>query len=343
MKKRKKHRKRKPLSGWLCAIVAGLFLAVGFEEGAFTLDIPDITIVDEVPDRTESVVDTGESIQKDFSEEAVSSESEKTDSEDTAFSDMEVHFIDVGQGDATLIISDGHYMLIDAGDNSKGTTVQLYLTKLGVEKLDYLILTHTDADHIGGADVIVNKFDIDTIFMGDYKKENKTYEELIDAIEYKYMKYSVPEVGSEYQLGNAVFTILAPNDTYSDPNNSSIALLLKNGDDVFLFSGDCEEKAEADILANGIDIDCDVYQVGHHGSNTSSSKDFLDAMTPDYAVISCEEGNSYRHPHAETLNNLRAMDVKVFRTDEQGSIIAYSNWSGITWNCAPSESWKAGE
>lgn len=268
---------------------------------------------------------------------------EKEVTQDTINSDMEVHFIDVGQGDATLIKADGHYMLIDAGDNSKGTTVQMYLQKQGVTKLDYLILTHTDADHIGGADVIVTKFDIDTVFMGDFKKDNKTYEELMNAFQYKAMKYSVPKIGEQYTLGNALFTIVAPNKTYSTPNNSSIALLLKNGDNTFLFTGDCEEEAEKDILANGINIDCDVYHLGHHGSRTASTQEFLNAMTPVFGVISCEEGNSYGHPHAEPLNNLRAMGVQLFRTDEQGSVIAYSDGKEIKWNCAPSETWQAGE
>lgn len=268
---------------------------------------------------------------------------EKEVTQDTTNSEMEVHFIDVGQGDATLIKADGHYMLIDAGDNSKGTTVQMYLQKQGVTKLDYLILTHTDADHIGGADVIVTKFDIDTVFMGDFKKDNKTYEELINAFQYKAMNYSVPKVGEQYTLGNALFTIVAPNKTYSTPNNSSIALLLKNGDNTFLFTGDCEEEAEKDILANGINIDCDVYHLGHHGSRTASTQEFLNAMTPVFGVISCEEGNSYGHPHAEPLNNLRTMGVQLFRTDEQGSVIAYSDGKEIKWNCAPSETWQAGE
>lgn len=265
----------------------------------------------------------------------------KTNHDESA--DLEVHFIDIGQGDATLIKADGHYMLIDAGDNSQGSNVQMYLENQGVDKLDYLILTHTDADHIGGADVIVTKFDIDNIFIGDYKKNNKTYEELMNAIEYRYMTYSTPEVGSVYELGNAEFTILAPNDVYKDANNTSIALILKNGENTFMFTGDCETEAEEDIIANGINLDVDVYHAGHHGSSTSSSKAFLDAMTPEYTVISCAEDNKYGHPHAETLNNLRAMGVKVFRTDEQGSVVAYSDGTKITWNCAPTESWKSGE
>ena len=121
-------------------------------------------------------------------------------------SGLEVHFIDVGQGDATLIKADGHAMLIDAGENDKGTAVQLYLQKQGVEQLDYLVLTHTDSDHIGGADVIVSKFDIGQIFLSDFKKDNKTYRELMDSIKYKNMTFSTPEAGAEYELGSAEFT-----------------------------------------------------------------------------------------------------------------------------------------
>ena len=256
---------------------------------------------------------------------------------------MEVHFINVGQGDSTLIKCGDHAMLIDAGDNSKGTTVQLYLKKQGVSELDYLVLTHPDADHIGGADVIVTKFDIDNVFMSAFTKTNKTYNELIDALNYKSLAWSTPSVGGKYTLGSAEFTILAPNKTYSDPNNSSLGLIIKNGENSFLFTGDAEEDAESDILANKISIDADVYQVGHHGSKTASSKALLKAVNPTYAVISCGEDNSYGHPHAETLNNLRTMGVKVFRTDEQGSIIATSDGKDITWNCSPSETWKAGE
>lgn len=258
-------------------------------------------------------------------------------------SGLEVHFIDVGQGDATLIKADGHAMLIDAGENDKGTAVQLYLKKQGVEQLDYLVLTHTDSDHIGGADVIISKFDIGQIFMSDFKKDNKTYRELMESMQYKHMTYTTPEVGAEFALGNATFTIIAPNGDYDDPNNSSIALILDYGENSFLFSGDCEEEAEQDILDNGMNLDVDVYQVGHHGSRSSSSEDFLDAMSPEYAVISCAEKNSYGHPHARTLNNLRARKIKVFRTDEQGSIIAFSDGKEIMWNCSPSDSWQSGD
>ena len=258
-------------------------------------------------------------------------------------SEAEIHFIDVGQGDATLITCDGHSMLIDAGENDKGTALQLYLTKQGIEKLDYLVLTHPDADHIGGADVMITKFDIGSVFMSDYEKDNKTYRDVLQALEYRGLDWSVPEPGESYALGSGSITFLAPVSEYTDPNNSSIALLFCNGKNSFLFTGDAQEEAEMDILGEGFSVRADVYKAGHHGSDTSSCEEFLRAVKPKYAVISCGEGNSYGHPHSGVLNSLRAMGVKLFRTDEQGSIIARSDGEVITWNCAPSETWQTGE
>ena len=256
---------------------------------------------------------------------------------------MEVHFIDVGQGDATLIKCGEHAMLIDAGDDSKGTAIQNYLKKQKVEKLDYLVLTHPDSDHIGGAPTIITKFDIKKVFVSNYEKDNKTYRKLIQALDDKDLKYMTPKVGSRYYLGTALITILAPNKEYDNPNDASVSLIIKNGDNKFIFSGDAGEDAEKDILDNEIDISADVYHVAHHGSKTSTSKDFFKAINPDYAVISCAEGNSYGHPHAETLNTLRTNGVKVYRTDEEGSIIATADGKKITFSVPASETWKAGE
>ncbi|MCM1175476.1 MAG: MBL fold metallo-hydrolase [Blautia sp.] len=257
--------------------------------------------------------------------------------------EMKVHFIDVGQGDSTLITCGGHSMLIDAGDDSKGTTIQNYLQKQKVEKLDYLVLTHPDADHIGGAPVIITKFDIDKVFVSNYEKDNKTYQKLIQALDNKRLKYSTPEVGTQYLLGTATVTVLAPDGEYDNPNDSSIALLIQNGDNTFLFTGDAGEDAENDILKNNKDISADVYKAGHHGSRYSTSQNFFKAVNPTYAVISCGEDNSYGHPHAETLNTLRTNGVKVYRTDEDGTIIATSDGKKISFNVPSSETWKAGE
>ena len=242
---------------------------------------------------------------------------------------LEVHYIDVGQGDATLIKCGSHAMLIDGGNNNKGTTVQLYLKKQGVESLDYVIGTHPDADHIGGLDVIVYKYNCDTVIMPDYEKDTITY----------------PVVGEQYALGEAKFTIIAPNsNSYGgNANDYSVAILLEYGKNRFLFTGDAEEASEMEMLSNGIELSADVYKVAHHGSRSASTQEFLNAVRPKYAVISCGEGNSYGHPHAEVLNRLRSMGVEVFRTDEQGSIIASSDGENITWNCSATDSWQSGE
>lgn len=267
-------------------------------------------------------------------------ETSKTENPET---ELTVHFLDVGQGDAILISCDGAYMLIDAGDNDKGTLVQNYLNKQGVEHLDYIIGTHPDADHIGGMDVILYKFDCGTVMMPEVTNDTATYRDVINTMKEKGYQNTAPAVGDSYSLGSAQFTILGPTDTYEDTNNNSIVLLLTHGDNKFLFVGDAEEKAEEDILAEGVSVKADVLKVGHHGSRTASSEAFLQAVEPTYAVISCGQDNSYGHPHAETLNTLRSMGVKVFRTDEQGTVTATSNGHEISWNCAPSDTWKAGE
>ena len=256
---------------------------------------------------------------------------------------MEVHFLDVGQGDSTLIVCGGHAMLIDAGDDSKGTQIQNYLKKQKVEKLDYLVLTHPDADHIGGAPVIIEKFEIDKVFVSNFEKDNKTYRKLIQALDDKRLDYTTPEAGEKYFLGTASVTILAPCQEYDNPNDASVALIVQNGSHKFLFTGDAGEEAEQDMIDSGIQLAADVYQVGHHGSKTSTSEDFLEAVNPTYAVISCAEGNEYGHPHAQTLNALRAGGIKVYRTDEAGTIIASSDGKKLTFNVPASETWKAGE
>jgi len=164
------------------------------------------------------------------------------------------------------------------------------------------------------------------------------------AMKSKGYQTTYPVVGETYTLGGATFTIVAPNVDYgNDMNDWSVGVLVQNGNNRFLFTGDAEEKAEEDILNNGIDISADVYAAAHHGSKTATSQAFLDKVSPTYVVISAGEGNKYGHPHAEVLNRLRAAGISVFRTDEQGTIVATSDGNDITWNCSPSESWKAGE
>lgn len=256
--------------------------------------------------------------------------------------DLQVHFLDVGQGDATLITNDGQSMLIDAGDNTMGTKVQLYLQKQNIKKLDYLIGTHPDADHIGGLDVIITKFECDTIFMPDVEKDTQTYNDVVEAIDRKGYQYLEPDVGERFTLGDASITVIAPNSIYEDMNNASIGILIEHGENSFLFTGDAEEEAEYDMLNNGLDLNADVYKVGHHGSSSSTCREFLKAIDPDYAVISCGAENDYGHPHSETLNKLREQGIQVFRTDEQGTIVAVSDGQKVVFNMAPSDNWVSG-
>lgn len=257
---------------------------------------------------------------------------------------LTVHYLDVGQGDAALIQCDGKSMLIDAGDNSKGTEVRSYLMKQNVETLDLVIGTHGDADHIGGLDVILYNFDCKTVIMPDRKRDTKTYRDVIDTMEHKNYSLTSPKVGDTYSLGEATVEIVAPcgDDYGSNENDYSVGVMITYGESKFLFTGDAEENAEQDMLQTGIDLDCDVYKVSHHGSSNASTSDFLDAILPEYAVISCGEGNDYGHPHAEVLNELRSRGVKVFRTDEQGTVVAVSDGKNITFNMEPSTSWLSG-
>lgn len=274
-------------------------------------------------------------------------ESASQDIDQTALAPLEVHFLDVGQGDSTLVVCGEDAMLIDAGDNSQGTKIQNYLQKQEVEALKYVICTHPDEDHIGGMDVILYKFECETILMTDEEKDTNTYRDVVDTMENRGYQRTLPVTGQQYVLGDATFTIVGPVSMSSESNNNSIAIVLEHGNRKFLFTGDAEEDEEAEILgeaeASGISLEADVYKAGHHGSRNSSSEALLDAVSPAYAVISCGEGNSYGHPNAETLNNFRSRGISVFRTDEQGSVIVICDEEQMAWNCSPSDTWQTGE
>lgn len=258
---------------------------------------------------------------------------------------LEVHFIDVGQGDATLIRQGDHAMLIDAGNNDKGTAIQSYLQSQKIEKLDYVIGTHPDADHIGGLDVVLYKFSWEKVLMPDLEKDSRTYEDVIRVIKDQNKTITLPRVGDIYSLGEAEFTIVAPQEkSYgTNSNDYSIGLRLVFGNNSFLFTGDAEEDAERDMTESGQELSAEVFKAGHHGSSTANTEEFLRLVHPTAVVISCGENNSYGHPHAEVMNELRSMGADVYRTDEQGTIVASSDGETITWNCSKSESWQAGE
>ena len=242
---------------------------------------------------------------------------------------MAVHFIDVGQGDSILAESDGHFLLIDAGENDQGDTVISYLEEAGVEALDYVIGTHPHSDHIGGLDDVIRAFDVETVILPPVEHTTKTFEDVLDAIEEKDLSITLPVPGDSYGLGGAAFTILAPQKDYGDDlNNWSVGLRLACGDGAFVACGDAEAQAEEDMAASGLALSADVLKIGHHGSNTSSSEEFLRAVGPEIAVIECGEGNDYGHPHLEVLERLEAVSAAVYRTDLDGSVVVTADGSG---------------
>lgn len=247
-------------------------------------------------------------------------------------SDLRVHFIDVGQGDSTLIEKDGHYMLIDAGEREQGETVVSYLKNHGIEKLDYVIGTHPHSDHIGGLEAVIRAFKVEKIIMPEKAHTTKLYEHLLNAIEEKQLKITLPKPGAVYELEGASFQILGPNRDYGDDlNNWSVGVRLDYGANSFVLCGDAEKGAEEDMMANGLSLKADVLKLSHHGSSTSSAGAFLDRISPEYAVISCGKDNDYGHPHKETLEALQKRNIIVLRTDQSGTIVAVSDGSKVTF------------
>ena len=236
-----------------------------------------------------------------------------------------VHYIDVGQGDSELVCCNGEYMLIDAGEPDASDAVLEYLDALGIDRLDYLVCTHGHSDHCGGLDAVVESLEVETVFTSPYAGDSPSYEIFTDAVYDAGLELTVPVLGESYRLGEASFSFIGPLEDYDNQNDDSLVMRLEYGDTSFLFTGDMTSKAEKDLINDGADLRCDVLKVGHHGSSGSSCYQFLYEAQPGIGVISCEKGNSYGHPHEETLSRLNDADVTVYRTDLEGSIVIFSD------------------
>lgn len=251
-----------------------------------------------------------------------------------AASELKVHYIDVGQADSILVQQNGENMLIDAGNNDDADLVVSYLKQQGINKLDYLVLTHPHEDHIGGADAVIDTFKMGTMYMPKITAATKTFQDVLKSMLNKGLKAINPVPGDEFNLGDAKCFILAPNgNSYEDLNNYSIVIKLVYKSNSFLFTGDAQALSENEILKKGFDVKADVLKVGHHGSDTSTSDAFLAKVNPTYAVISVGTGNDYGHPHKETLDKLNAKGIAIYRTDLNGTIIAVSDGKSIVFSC----------
>ncbi len=247
--------------------------------------------------------------------------------------ELSVHFIDVGQADSILIIQGSSAMLIDAGNNSDDSKVVSYLKKQGIQKLEYVIGTHPHEDHIGGLDTVIQTFELGKIILPNASSTTQTFEDVLNAIQSKNLKITKPVTGTEYSLGQATVKILGPVLTsFSDKNDASVVCKVIFGDTSFLFEGDAESGSERAMIEMGEDISANVVKIGHHGSSSSTSSVFLNAVLPSFAVISVGAENQYGHPTSETLDRLKAAGISVFRTDIAGTVVAKSNGESITFN-----------
>lgn len=244
---------------------------------------------------------------------------------------LTVNFINVGDGDSILLERGGYGMLIDAGSEEAADTVVKYIKSQKLNKLDFCIGTHPHEDHVGGLDSVINNFSVSTLIMPNVSASTNSFSDVEKTIKKKKLKITRPAVGKTYKFEGATFTVLAPNSTgYDDINNYSVVIRFVYGSTSFLFTGDAGKISEKEMLKNGCTLKSDVLKVGHHGSSTSTSADFLNAVDPKYAVISV--GNDYKGlPAKTTVSRLKKAGIKVYRTDQDGTVTAVSDGKKITF------------
>lgn len=240
---------------------------------------------------------------------------------------LRVYYLDVGQADSILVMDKEITMLIDAGTNEAGEKVVNFLKDKGITKIDYLIGTHPHEDHIGGLDDVIDNFDIGTIYMPKMQATTKTFEDVLDSIAAKNLQVTTPVVGNKFTLTDADCTIMATDteDTEDNLNLSSIVIRMTYGGNSFLFMGD----AEAEVEEARKWQPADVLKVGHHGSKTSSTQNFIYQVMPSIAIIQVGKDNSYNLPNQETIDKLNSVGTTIYRTDEDGTILVISDGVNI--------------
>lgn len=245
---------------------------------------------------------------------------------------MIVHYIDVGQGDSILIQVNNKNLLIDSGPKSDKKKLFNYLSTLNLEKLDYVIATHPHEDHIGNMSDVIDDYNVLSFFAPKVQSTTKTFEKMIESLKSKNLKINVIKKGTDsINLGeNTNVTVFSPSkDSYEDLNNYSPVIKIEYGKTSFLFTGDAQKDVEKEILASNEDISADVLKVGHHGSSTSTTKEFLNKVHPLIGVISVGQDNTYNHPNNDTLKRLTENKVTTYRTDKDGTVILSSDGSNV--------------
>ena len=243
-----------------------------------------------------------------------------------------IHYLDVGQADATILQCGDEVMMIDGGESADSSLIYSFLTKtLGITHIDYMIATHPHADHIGGLSGALNACSVGVVYSPVRSYDSKQFSSLVKYTQKQGRDLTVPEVGDSFAYGDAQVQFLSPVMEYNNVNDCSIVVRITHGSNTFLFAGDAEWEAEHDMLSFGYDLSATLLKVGHHGSDTSSSYVFLREVMPKYAVISCGEGNSYGHPTEAVLSRLRDVGAQVFRTDLQGDVVFVSDGTTLSF------------
>ncbi len=247
---------------------------------------------------------------------------------------LDAHFIDVGQGDCTLFISDGKSMLIDSGEAENADTVIKTVSEYGIESLDYVVATHAHSDHMGAMADIITEISVENIIISEPSEDSSltaTYEKFMDAVESSNANVILAEPEYTFTLGYANCTVLSPfNVDSSNENNNSIVMLITAGETSILMTGDAEKSVEKEIAAAYPDLDVDILKVGHHGSSTSSYADFIEQISPELGIIQCGLNNKYGHPTEKTIETLESAGVKYYRTDICGNISVHCTADGYT-------------
>ncbi|MCH5198952.1 MAG: MBL fold metallo-hydrolase [Oscillospiraceae bacterium] len=246
---------------------------------------------------------------------------------------LEVYFVDVGQGDGTVIKNGDVYIVIDGGEKISADAFTGTLKSLGVKEIDLYVASHPHSDHIGAAAAVFDEFDVKSVMTTTFSEFNipttKTYELFLTAVDNEDCDVIFAEPGDSYTFGDITLDIFAPLKETNDYNNMSVVFKLTYGKTSFLFTGDAEKESEALMLSKGYDLSADVLKLGHHGSSTSTSEGFFNAVSPSVAVISCGKNNNYGHPHRETVALLEKSEIKYYRTDECGTVVICSDGKNI--------------
>lgn len=254
---------------------------------------------------------------------------------------IQASFIDIGQGDSSFIkLSSGENILIDGGDKGSGEALRRYFADNSINKLDAAIVSHYHADHAEGIYELMNEFHIDIIYMPNVKTRPELHDDLVRRADKKGIKIKYIASGDKITFKDGtVFDVLFPDEGIfsnigdngeANINNDSLVIKVSYGETDFLFTGDLESDAEKALVKSSNNLDCEVLKVGHHGSKTSSSKVFLNAVTPEYAVISAGRNNRYKHPHGQVLDRLESFGIKIYRTDLSGNITVVADSNGVT-------------